>query len=981
MAGTDALVALLGAPALVGENGSRPLQASEKTVALLALLVCNADRPLSRAWLAAQLWPDAEEAEGRTNLRRHFYNLAKALPQPVDGAEPFVLSKNTAQWNRGSHRVDVLEFHECAAAGDATGAVQLYRGPLCLGVQDEAIAADRMKLEQTYTHLLERELEDAAEKRDLPRRIAAAHRLVQLDPLNERAARELALAHYESGDRPAAVRDLSAIGARIRAELEAEPEAQTLELLNKLLERAEAAPQSNLPLYATSLIGRESEPEQIAASLKKDRFVTLTGPGGIGKTRLAVFCARALLPAYEDGAAFLDLAGSRSTADVVAQIASVLQISTEGREASAAVFAALAERTMLLLADNCEQLDEDIAAFFERLLAQTRVHVLATSRRRLNLTQEAVIGIAPLQTPPAQAGTQDISRVPAVRLFLERAALVAPGLRITHENALHFRTISKQLDGLPLAIELVAARANLLTMEGIAKKLAAGFEAFSGRSDTSRHATVAAALQWSYDLLDESERLLLERLSVFAGRFDLEACERICSDAQTPPERIFDLLSELVESSLVVASEREDGQCYSLLVPVRAFLLKKITSQEEALRERHAAYYLSVAAHFAKERDRIGNPGYIRALRGHEANLDAAVRFYSDRSDRPALARIFTYLGGYWHYTGSAARHAALFDELLADYENRGLGQAETAELTGELARWLSHSGDWKAAGVMHVRSAELHEAAGERWRAIMARSVVAHADSYVGASLADEIVPRIEQLLKDLEAVPDAPAWLRARLMYDIGAMRGHTNPDDPLALEYLTESLRVMREEHRIDYEAAVLSRFGMIYHRRGNVQAALQFLSDDLIDALVRNDIYSAAANTLRTRANFHCELGNMRAAAADALRALEYLERAYEERFIFYTLTSAARILISAGRSIPGLHVLGYLRASVARSTFRFDALDLFEEEEVRALRDSMGAQFEEHLAFGASLRLSDVRNILRAFQAADALEDDLRTIAS
>lgn len=367
----------------------------------------------------------------------------------------------------------------------------------------------------------------------------------------------------------------------------------------------------NLPVQTTSFIGREKEMAELKQELNDHRLVTLTGSGGTGKTRLSMQVAADVMDSFPDGVWFLELAPVIDPELIPQTLANLLGLreSAETKQTiSELVCGYLHARKVLLVFDNCEHLIESCAQFAGVLLRSCKdVKILASSREALGVAGEMAWHVPSLSQPDPKhlPAIEQISEYESVRLFIERAALVQPHFAVTKDNAIAIAQICFRLDGIPLAIELAAARANVLTVEQIAKRLDDRFRLLTGGARTAlpRQQTLRALIDWSYNLLSEEERLLFRRLAVFAGGWTLEAAEAVCcGDGMVPvgeieSDRVLDLLSQLVNKSLVVMTEENGESRYHRLETIRQYAREKLFETEEAaqIRDRHLDYYIQFA--------------------------------------------------------------------------------------------------------------------------------------------------------------------------------------------------------------------------------------------------------------------------------------------------------------------------------------------------------------------------------------------------
>jgi predicted ATPase/class 3 adenylate cyclase len=356
----------------------------------------------------------------------------------------------------------------------------------------------------------------------------------------------------------------------------------------------------NLPVPVSSFIGRGTELEQTAAALGQARVVTLTGPGGVGKTRLALQVAARVAPRFGDGAWLCELAPVRDPAgvdDAVAAVVSVRARAGQGtREALVEFFRA---KEVLLVLDNCEHLLAEAAALAGVLQrACERLMILATSREGLGIEGERLVPVPPLAVPGMDAGLAAITEAEAVRLFAERAAAVKPGFQVTGGNAAAVAAVVRRLDGIALAIELAAARVPAMTPAELARRLDRSFAVLAGgrRGAAGRHQTLRAAIDWSFELLSANEQALLARLAVFAGGCTLQAAEAVCGADGIDLDAVFELLASLVARSLVVAEDQGIETRYRLLETIRQYGEERLEAAGETQRwrARHASYYAAL---------------------------------------------------------------------------------------------------------------------------------------------------------------------------------------------------------------------------------------------------------------------------------------------------------------------------------------------------------------------------------------------------
>jgi predicted ATPase/class 3 adenylate cyclase len=369
---------------------------------------------------------------------------------------------------------------------------------------------------------------------------------------------------------------------------------------------------NNLPKHLTSFIGREREIEEAKELLGRTRLLTLLGIGGLGKTRLSLQIAGDVLESYRDGVWLVDLAPIRDPSIVASEAAKVLGVREEpGRPLMETVCAHLKPRNLLLILDNCEHLIKPSAELVHAILeAAPEARVIATSREALRVPGEQSYTVMPLPVPNRSDGIEALARSPAVRLFVERAQLHRPTFALNDQEAPAVAELVARLEGIPLALELAAARVRALTVADINVRLKDRYKLLTGGGSVllERQQTLRGLVDWSYDLLQGREQVLLARLAVFANGFERASAEAVCGTDPLTPEDVLDLLTSLVEKSLVLAEERKDGMRYRLLETIRDYAVEKLTQRNElaATATLHCDHYFVMA--------KAGN----RGLKGHD---------------------------------------------------------------------------------------------------------------------------------------------------------------------------------------------------------------------------------------------------------------------------------------------------------------------------------------------------------------------------
>ena len=435
----------------------------------------------------------------------------------------------------------------------------------------------------------------------------------------------------------------------------------------------------NLPAEPNSFVGRERDLEELALLLSAVRALTLCGPGGIGKSRLALRLAGEMAPAFGDGAWLVEFADTSDSALLPARIASALGIREEpDRPLAETLVDALRPRRLLLVLDTCEHVVAACAALVQQLLGGCpQLRLIATSREPLRVRGETVWRVPPLSMPAVLdgLGADELARHEAIRLFAERAAAASPGFTLAADNADAVARLCRMLDGVPLAIELAAARVRALSIEQIAVRLADRFRllATGDRTAPLRQQTLRAAVDWSYELLTEPEQILLRRLSVFAG-WNLEMAEQVCADKAIPVGRVLDLLAALIDKSLVTLDAELDGLArYRLLDTIKEYAAARLAASGEgpAIRLRHRDYLLRLIEDTVDKAFVRGDPPWparvamYARITVERANYSAALAACLDRGDVEEGLRLCSALRSQWIADGDVSEGASWFDRFL----------------------------------------------------------------------------------------------------------------------------------------------------------------------------------------------------------------------------------------------------------------------------------------------------------------------------
>lgn len=703
----DVRIHLLGGFRVVIAGQALPADAwkrlSRSLVKLLALAPSR-EHSLHREELMEWLWPDLEPDAAANNLRHTLHLARRALRTPTDTAalvdivphaERLVLRATGSEDGQLWIDIDAFEL----AAADARGAddaqrlqaaLDLYTGELLPDDRyEDWTTTRREQLHALFISLLFElaRLHEAAREDAVA--TGALRRIIEIDPAHEDAAFALMNLYARMGQRTQALREYQRLRNALQRELDAEPSADTQRIYANILSgRGDAGPppaepaplattvRHNLPAPRTDLIGRSHNIAEVCSAISAARIVTITGMGGVGKTRLALAVGQELLAkdAFADGVWLVELGALTEPDAIPAAIADALTISLPAdgdRDERVALATAMQSRRLLLVLDNCEHLIDAAARVIDQLLSVCPLlSVLATSREPLRLTGEIVYRMHPLEVPDDGATPGDIAANPAGQLFRARARALQPGFDITEETGPGVASICRQLDGLPLAIELAAARIVVLGVHDLAHRLGDALPLLSKgeRTAVPRQQTLRATLEWSYDLLTADERAALIRLSVFRRGWTLAAAEAVIADERLDRHTVLGLLKQLIDKSLVSIDATGHGLRYRMLEPVRQFANDRLdrSSDAHAIRTRHASCFLTLAE---EQESRLRGAELAHAselLETERDNLRAAFDWL--RATGPAaMLRFVATMGRFWYVRGYVREGRELIAVALSE--------------------------------------------------------------------------------------------------------------------------------------------------------------------------------------------------------------------------------------------------------------------------------------------------------------------------
>jgi diguanylate cyclase (GGDEF)-like protein len=609
-------------------------------------------------------------------------------------------------------------------------------------------------------------------------------------------------------------------------------------------------PDRALPPALTDFVGRELEQARVNALLDRSRLVSLVGPGGIGKTRLALQIARARADDFADGVRFVPLASTMDSALVASAMASALGVrQSPGKTVRESLVASLRDKETLIVLDNFEQVVEAAPLVSELMTEAGRIRVLVTSREPLRISGEHVYPVPPLPLPEAGAGTDDTLRSPAVALFVLRAQAASFEFGLTRDNARDVAELCRRLDGLPLAIEIAAARVDHVTPREMLESGDFLLDTAGPRDLPQRQKTLHNVIDWSYSMLERPAQLVFGRLSVFAGSASPEAVASVC-DGEELAGKLGRVLGSLADKSLVVTETPEGGEPrYVMLATIRSFAVEKLeaSGEEDAARGRHAAYYANLAEQLAADLGSAQQRATLDRFAREYPNLQAALSHLKAATPNAAAALALA-LGRFWEKRGHWTEGFDWLDELTSSPDLHPSLRGRCLHFAGRLAR---HQSDYDGA------VARLHEA-----RAI---------------------------------AEARGEAGLLAAIYFDLGCAALSLQSDYVNARKLLVQSLALFRKVRDDSGGAEVLGKLGLLAYTQADHDGAERLCNEALALARRRGDpgVTSAVVNVLGLVARARGDYATAAALIEEHLRTCEWLDDKYGVMEALWTLAEFAR----------------------------------------------------------------------------------------
>ncbi|WET80935.1 BTAD domain-containing putative transcriptional regulator [Amycolatopsis sp. QT-25] len=784
---------------------------------LLIALALEPGRVVSKASLVDWIWGEQPPADATNALQRLVSRLRKVLPEGVvDGRPDGYRLKVTPD------DVDAVRFERLVegARGDEEPkrlreALGLWRGAAMqdVGLRDSgAFDAAVTRLEGLRLTALEDRFDAELDSGHGTKPVTELTDLVAAHPLRERLVAALMRALAATGRDTEALlvyqRTREALADALGVDPSPELSAVHVALLRGELGRREDDRKTNVRAELTSFVGKDTDVAKVRDLVAGHRLTTLIGPGGSGKTRLATETARTLLGDLPDGAWLVELAAIDPGGDIAQATLAALGLrdallgDSTNAEPVERVVVSIREREVLLILDNCEHVIEAAAAFAHRLLGECRrLRILATSREPLGITGETLWHVVPLAVPDRHAGPGEIEASPAVRLLRDRASAVRKDFVADEATSATMARVCRVLDGMPLAIELAAARLRTMSVDQLANRLDDRFRLLTGGSRTAlpRHRTLRAMVDWSWELLSDAERTVLCRLSVFAGGASLEAAEQVCVSEAVEQYEVLELLTALTEKSLLVAAG-DDAPRYRMLGTIKEYAAQRLAEAGETTVARHAhlACFTELAEAAEPMLRRAEQLEWLAELKAEHDNITSAMRGALAAGEAPEAMRLAAACGWYWWLSGhrtegmeliSAAVRtpgevsddvAAVVYGLVSLFVSSGFADENTA------AKWIHESYR------LGTRSEHKHPLLG----------LVVPLERMLNG---DEALSAWEPVLEDENA------WVRALGRLHLGKMRitlGHPGRQADEYLEQALEEFRALGERFGISFALTELA-----------------------------------------------------------------------------------------------------------------------------------------------------------------------------
>jgi predicted ATPase/class 3 adenylate cyclase len=671
---------------------------------------------------------------------------------------------------------------------------------------------------------------------------------------------------------------------------------------------------NNLPAQPASFHGRDRDVEDLKKLIDEHRVVTLVGAGGIGKTRLAVQISSEMLDAFPDGVWFADLSPIADPELVSSVVANALGISqVEGQRVDDLIPKWLRRKKLLLIVDNCEHVLSPIAGLIDAIhRSAPDVCVLATSRQALGIVSEAAYRLSTLAVPEvgASANAREAMRYASIAVFADRARRFDTRFALTDENVPFVAEICRRLDGMPLAIELAAARVKVLSISSIAKRLDERFTLLTGGTRTAlpRQQTLTALIDWSYDLLTAREQRLFASAGVFAGSFGLDAVTKVCQDEEIDDVALLDLLASLTDKSLVVAEISADRERYRLLESTRSYARAKLAAAGERgrLSRRHAEYFRDIARAADERRSRAPSVSYVAGLAPDLDNFRAALEWtINEENDAVIGGDIAGSISQLWIDGGLGAEGRYWIARALARVD-----ETKHPRVAARLWRGSAVLSRGQVGVAAAERAASLYDSVGDRRGATISRSTLVENLTHLGRiDEAGVLCERVIETMRELgEPFGIATALNRkaniASIRGDLGTARDSLSEAEALLVAFGPDAALAHRR---------VLNSLAEIEFKAGHAEAAERLLESATGDD-AQNDVNISA---------YRIALGDLDGALASAQRALALMRKEQDPIGTAVAIQHLALLAVMRERTGEAGRLLGYVDSQFSRLAVQRD----------------------------------------------------------
>jgi predicted ATPase/DNA-binding SARP family transcriptional activator len=915
-------VRLLGAFE-VKQDDKPVLISSRPAQSLFAYLILNAGTAHRREKLAGLLWPDSTEENARDYLRHGLWRLRKAIEKKSSKnvENLYILTDDiSVSFNpEALYLLDTATIEDIEAERVSTDnlmdALSLYEGELLPGFYDEWVVLEREHLRAVFEQKMECLLEHLREETRWSDILEWGERWISLGQKPEAAYRFLMRAHAARGDMSKVANTFERCTKSL-GEYGVEPSEQTRILYESLksgeeefvketsstppIESRQLGPESrtNLPVPLTSFIGREREIDEVLNLLGEKRLLTLTGSGGVGKTRLAIEAADKVVSKYKNGVWWVDLVSLNDPSLVPQAVAKVMNVhEISDQPLTETLIEYFQSKQALIVLNNCEHLVSACAQLTDQLLrACAELKILTTSRETLDILGETIWQVPSLTLPSAKnvLELESLNTFESIRLFVDRAQAVKPAFELIEQNADSVVQICHRLSGMPLAIELAAARIKIMSPDEIALRLDDCFDLLTSGSRTAlpRHQTLRATIDWSYDLLSEVEKTLFRRLSVFVGGFTLEAAEAVAAGGDVSKHRVVDLLGQLVNKSLVTveasSGDPDDETRYGMLETIREYVYEKLETEGEleTVQERYLAYFIAYAEE--AERNAVGDKNvlWFRRLNKEIDNVRAAVDWSIETERASEALRLVGALIFFRFQAGSPSGWQERLDKVLLMPGGQGK--------TPERAKALYGIGMLYWSDVNPVdKTSELQEALA------------------IGKHLGDK--------------------FIIANALCNLGLFASFRNNLEQ-ARSYLEQGLEIFSEldsTHKRDLSWPLIY-MGEVAFRQGHFNEAQKFFQESKNILREVGDKVSLAL-AVRRLGQLALHEGDFKTATAACAESLDLNMKAEDHRGVLACLSAFAGIALERGQAKAAAQLFGAVQTLLSTMNFRLLQIDHIESE--------------------------------------------------